>query len=87
MSTHMNKLQPKDGDRVLHCGHTDAPHWHWWNLPNGMGFRRPDGTEGSADWIVSCESCAQAAKFDTHQIRIRGDAKWLGNAPVIPKAD
>jgi hypothetical protein len=86
MKQPMNKKQPKDGDRVLHCGHRDAESWHWWFLPNSMEFRRPDQTIGNADWIVGCEPCAQAAGFDSRKIGITGDGKWMGNAPVIPAA-
>ena len=80
--------QPKDGDVVLHCGHLDEKQWHWWKW-NGepMSFRRPDGTEGEAGWIICCPSCLEETKGDPERLQVRGDATWKGNAPFIPAAN
>ena len=83
----MNKkrLQPKDGDTLLHCGQRDAKTLHWWHLPDGMEFRRPDGKETNGNWIVSCDPCAQAVGFDALKITIRGEGTWMGDAPILPE--
>ena len=75
-------MQPRRGDRVVHCGHLDAPNWHWWKVV-GLAFRRPDGTEGQADWICACVQCYEAAEKDPNKVQIRGDGIWQGNAPAV----
>ena len=81
------KQQPRDGDRVLHCGHVrERQHessWHWFHFESApQKFQRPDGSIGSAEWFIVCEPC-----FIEHGERavefMCGDMRWNGNAPVI----
>ena len=77
-------VQPKGGDCVLHCGHTNnGLSHHWWGAPDGIQFKRPDGTKGVALWIVTCEKCFTAADGDFDKIQIRGDGRWIGDEPAI----
>jgi hypothetical protein len=73
--------QPRDGDRVLHCGHIlRARPWHWFKFEEPVSFRRPDGTTGSAAWIVACDACFREHGAD---VRARGDGLWTGDEPTI----
>ena len=86
--TQFADMQPRDGDPVLHCGHIGMGRtFHWWKAVGKMGFRRPDGTLGKADWIFACDHCFQEAGGDPKRILIRGDGTWLGNEPHIEKAE
>ena len=83
------KIQPKDGDALLHCGHlNDNRKFEWFLIPHddGVSFRRPDGTVGNAKWITVCLPCLQKFK-DPMAVPIRGDGTWMGNAPAIRKMD
>lgn len=83
-----HKLQPRDGDTVLHCGHVKgSSRNHFWRLPHGVPFERPDGTSGKAGWIVACDPCAQASGMDPLAVAIVGDARWNGDAPAIRTAN
>ena len=77
------KRQSQEGDVVVHCGHitedTDIHFWYCDDLP----FRRPDGTWGSAKWILGCDRCAKAARGNPRGILIRGDSVWKGNEPSV----
>ena len=81
------KQQPKDGDTVLHCGHLETKPHHFFALTDGeklagINFRRPDGTEGLAQWMVLCEMCFEQ-HADEPERCIRADATWIGNEPEI----
>lgn len=81
--------QPKDGDQVLLCEHAsdEKCHCHFFNLPEGLVFVRPDGTGGNAKWIVICEECF--AKYPDPSLQqlmayiVRSDATWKGDEPEI----
>ena len=77
------KEQPMDGDNVLSCGHLDAKIQHWWKFSHESYFRRPDGTVGTASWLVACEDCRNACGGDPTKIEVRTDAVWKGNEPAI----
>lgn len=80
--------QPKDGDIVLHCGHIGMGRtFHCWMAPGGLGFRRPNGTEGRSKWITACQVCFQEAGGDAKRILIRGDGTWLGDEPEFKKPE
>lgn len=87
MSDKFTKLQPKDGETVLHCGHLeDKPH-HFFALSDGktvagINFKRPDGSQGLAHWMVLCEMCF-TRNGDEPERCIRGDATWIGDEPEI----
>lgn len=74
------KEQPKDGDTILHCGHTGRGHAHWFRYSKPVKFQRPDGSWGTAEWFVTCEPC-----FIKHgdQVPVRGDGRWNGDEPAI----
>jgi len=81
------KMQPKDGDVILHCGHVDdiAEHGHFFSMdPRNPGsvleFTRPDGTTGKSKWLVCCPACfnAKGSKFD-----VRADSIWQGDEPIV----
>jgi hypothetical protein len=78
------KEQPKDGDRVFHCGHVDAQRFHFFK---GAGFFksiRPDNSTVSAinPWFILCDVCLFESGGDPAK-SIRGDAIWKGNAPFV----
>lgn len=83
-----HERQPADGDTALHCGHLESAELHWWYYePAAMSFRRPDGSEGEAQWLVVCENCYQAAGGDAAKVQVVGDAVWEGNEPIIPASN
>lgn len=76
------KEQPKSGETILHCGHFERRHLHWFQSTELICFVRPDGTRGQAQWIAACEPCFvehgdQVARF------VRGDEIWQEDEPVI----
>ena len=71
--------QPIDGETVLLCGHKSET-WHWYLIPGGLRFVRPDGSEGTATWKVECDRCDRRYQGRSD---VRADAVWQGNAPVI----
>lgn len=75
--------QPKHGDVVLHCGHIDAPRMHFGRAPGGLGFLRPDGTDGFSEWVCVCQECFDAADGKIDGVPIRGDGVWQGNEPAV----
>lgn len=80
------KVQPTNGEFCLHCGHLDHDtQFHFWMI-NG-GFVRPDGSVGRAKWLIACDPCFRMAKGDATRILVRGDATWLGDEPIVMKAD
>ncbi len=82
------KIQPKHGDSMIHCGHLDAKNHHFFQVqPGPLMFRRPDGTMGSAKWVVACEACFQKAGGDAQKVEIRGDGTWQGNEPAVTKKE
>lgn len=85
------KDQPKDGDTILHCGHLGQRKFmqrpvHWFKFDKSIGFQRPDGSHGEAEWLAACEPC-----FVKHgekvANRIRGDGIWTGDIPAIEKVE
>lgn len=77
--------QPRDGDTILHCGHLDQGRpAHWFRYPEVIGFARPDGSHGEAEWLAICSPC-----FATHGLEtpVRGDGTWTGDDPVIEKVE
>ena len=80
------KVQPKDGETVLHCGHLDAAGEHgvhFWKYDPPVGFVRPNATTGLATWLCACGPCVATALGNPDVIAIRGDGRWQGDAPVI----
>lgn len=77
--------QPIDGETILHCGHVEDKKLHWWKFAHEVYFRRPDGTVGTACWIVACSKCYRKARGDGQNVQIRGDALWTGDEPTIKK--
>ena len=52
--------QPRPGDVLLGCVHRPDPYAaHIYSVPDGLGFRRPDGSTETAKWIVLCDGCHQ----------------------------
>lgn len=79
------KDQPQHNDVVIHCGHLGARKTHFWKCERGLEFSRPDGTRGTAQWIVCCDRCFKKAHGDPEKVLIRGDAQWIGDEPIIRK--
>ena len=77
------KIQPQDGDAVVHCGHRTVRGGHFWKSDPPVQFRRPDGTRGGALFIYACDPCSVKAGGDPARLEITGDGKWMGNAPAI----
>jgi hypothetical protein len=81
------KWQPKDGDLILICGHSQKP-FHWFVLdtddtgdPVPLQFERPDGSTGEATWACICDTCVRA-DLDP-QASIVGERRWIGDEPFI----
>ena len=84
------KDPPQDGDTILHCGHLGRSvivrPAHWFKFEAHVGFERPDGSHGEAEWFAACEPCfiQHGEKVAT---RVRGDVVWTGNEPAIEKVE
>lgn len=84
------KDPPHDGDTILHCGHLGQSRIvrpaHWFKFDGPIGFARPDGSHGEAEWFAACEPCfiQHGEKVAT---RVRGDVVWTGNEPAIEKVE
>jgi hypothetical protein len=78
------KEQPKHGERVLLCGH-ETDRMHWLTFSPLRRFRRPDGTQGEAKWLVCCNDCFVRYADDFSKIPVRDDGIWNGDGPVITK--
>jgi hypothetical protein len=84
MKKEYTKEQPIDGETILMCGHTTKT-MHWWKMPHESYFRRPDGTTGTACWIVACDDCQKACGGNGLKIKVTKDGVWNGNEPEIYK--
>jgi hypothetical protein len=78
----MGDFNPGNGAVVLHCGHLQSNSWHWFGFSEPIEFTRPDGSSGTAQWQIACERCFLAAEGDVQRLPIRGDAVWMGAAPI-----
>lgn len=63
------KQQPKDGDTVLHCGHLEAKHYHFFYFP-----------EDDAKWMMLCDDCYASQELENC---IRYRSTWMGDDPAI----
>ncbi len=83
-----NTPSPKKGDIALVCAHategptTLIPHLHFWMLPDGVDFKRPDGSRGNATWFVACDACFKQAKGDAQKVKYVGDVVWDDDRPM-----
>lgn len=79
------KEQPKDGDRIMHCGHV-VGRMHWFQYEKPIRFQRPDKSRGEASWFAACDACfiKRGEKVVDY---VRGDATWNGDAPAIEKME
>lgn len=81
--------QPKDGDTILHCGHLGQHKIvhrcaHWFKFDWRIGFQRPDGSHGEAEWFAACEPCL-IEHGEKVTSRVRGDVLWIGDEPAIER--
>jgi hypothetical protein len=74
------KVQPKNGDCVLSCGHDVDGECHFFICPTPCTFQRPDKTWGKANFIMVCNECF--LRFG-ERAPIRTDYTWVGDDPVI----
>ena len=81
MKRKLAKIQPVDGDTVIHCGHLDADIHHFFQADTR--FRRPDGSQGRAKFLVGCDDCFRKAGGKAKNLLIRGDGTWKGNEPIV----
>lgn len=81
MST-FTKLQPQDGEIIMHCGHVDVKPHHFFTFPAPLRFNRPDGTGIQSKWIALCPKCF-AEYVDDPSLAIRGDGRWIGSEPEL----
>lgn len=85
--------QPKDGDVMLLCKHVAEDRslpGHFFYFKEGLGFARPTGGIGKANWLIMCNHCF--AKHPMPSLKemmqlIGGDAVWKGDEPTIKKLD
>lgn len=76
--------QPAHGDICLHCDHVkNSKKSHWWKFPGEVYFKRPDGTVGTALWVVACKDCYNNCDGDASKIELTVDSAWQGNDPII----
>lgn len=75
------ELQPKDGDRVAHCGHLESGPHHFYKAP-GLELVRPDFTRVKPEWIVVCHVCFKQYGHAATRY-IRGDGVWRGSEPEL----
>ena len=81
--------QPSGGDVVIGCEHEPDPlqgaHFYWLASDDprgGIAFRRPDGREGIASWLLLCDTCFVKHGEDVmgalkrSQINIACDMVW-----------
>jgi hypothetical protein len=79
------EAQPKEGDRVLLCGHEDRPHiWAF----DEITLQRPDGTKITSSWFVCCDKCHLEFAKDSLALfeMVRDDAAWMGDEPLMVDA-
>jgi hypothetical protein len=75
---------PKDGDRVLLCGHRNAPHYRIWTFADNIPFGRPDGTVGEARFLIACLECFTRADGQWQGVTVQADEIWHGQATPPP---
>lgn len=83
MTKKFTKMQPKHGDKIIHCGHMDADRCHFLKYTEPVKFARPDGTFGLASWLVVCDKCWKKAGKKPSHVFVRGDGLWRGDAPAV----
>jgi hypothetical protein len=80
---------PAPGDRVLGCVHRPDPfhqvHVFW--MPEPMRFRRPNGTEDEAQWVMICGACFARHGSDALRAPIATDLVWPKGVPAITYRD
>lgn len=75
-------IKPRNGDVVLHCGHHRGKEWNWFLCEPPAPFKRRDGTEDRAQWLMACDPCFLAADGDPKKVEVREYGVWDGNDPV-----
>lgn len=72
----MSKPQPKPGEILLGCVHRPNPYKsHLFKIDgDAIRFQRPDGSTGSATWLVLCAECFVAG--DPLKAPIGCDYTW-----------
>jgi hypothetical protein len=81
--------QPNGGDVVIGCEHEPDPyhgaHFYWLASDDprgGIAFKRPDGKDGVASWMLLCDACFVKHGGDIdgalrrNEIRIACDMVW-----------
>ncbi len=68
--------EPSQGDLVLHCGHVLRAKKHSFYAPDGIQYRRPDGSVHKSHWLIICEECRQECGGDPSKVKIKGDGVW-----------
>ncbi len=71
-----NPTEPPHGAIILHCGHVIRGKGQSYHSKPGVEYRRPDGTNGKAHWIVICAACHHEIAGDITKIKIRGEGQW-----------
>lgn len=52
------KRHPDPGDVCIGCVHEPNPkECHYFLIPGGMDFARPDDSTSTAEWILLCDRC------------------------------
>jgi hypothetical protein len=83
------KVQPKDGDKVLHCGHHGQHPYHFFAAGDGtealpVTFKRPDGTLAVATWMVLCKRCLITHGANPWKAAV-ADGTFVSDGPEITK--
>lgn len=76
------EVQPKQGEKVVHCGHLRKGRHHFFQVQGKLEFIRPDGTKGTASWAVICDDCHKLHPGQPEKV-ICADGTWIGNTPII----
>jgi hypothetical protein len=75
-TVHPMPTEPNVGDLVLHCGHVMTHRKHCFYAPDGVRYRRPDGSTHVANWVVCCPLCFEMCAGDPAKLKLKGDGIW-----------
>ena len=80
--------QPKVGDVILMCPHSEAHKKHWFHFPGGAKCADPDTGETKelpdASWICICDQCFM--EHDNPAEATDHHTTWEESSPVIQES-
>lgn len=79
------KEQPRNGETILHCGHSQKRPQHFYCFGPGMPYgtwESPSGKVVKSRWMVLCDDCNKTSGLDAVGA-IKAFATWRESGPVI----